>query len=160
MFSFSSSSSYHQNSLPSLSYPWLETRERNTTHPQSFFPRHLPLLLSNNLCRVVKMSSKPSGHYLESSRKRGSQQSQRAPQPSYRGAQPAQHSPQYYRRHATAIDHYLYEKGLKRKYIAKDGSCLFRAVSEQVCSYQPESLTFSCSFSTFRSGWYKLTIGL
>ncbi|XP_019856308.1 PREDICTED: bromodomain-containing protein 4-like [Amphimedon queenslandica] len=87
------------------------------------------------------MSSKPSGHYLESSRKRGSQQSQRAPQPSYRGTQPAQHSPPYYRRHTYAIDQYLYEKGLKRKYIAKDGSCLFRAVSEQVWLVQAHHWT-------------------
>lgn len=32
----------------------------------------------------------------------------------------------------SAIDRFLNERDLKRKAIAKDGSCLFRAVAEQV----------------------------
>lgn len=31
------------------------------------------------------------------------------------------------------LDKFLADKQLRRKFVAKDGSCLFRAVSEQVC---------------------------
>lgn len=36
------------------------------------------------------------------------------------------------RTYRAALDKFLADKHLKRKFIAKDGSCLFRAVSEQV----------------------------
>lgn len=36
------------------------------------------------------------------------------------------------RTYRAALDKFLADKQLKRKFIAKDGSCLFRAVSEQV----------------------------
>lgn len=32
------------------------------------------------------------------------------------------------------MDHWLDSKGFYRKHIARDGSCLFRAVAEQVCT--------------------------
>ena len=35
--------------------------------------------------------------------------------------------------HEAAMDSFLEKLGLYRKPIAKDGSCLFRAVAEQVC---------------------------
>lgn len=35
--------------------------------------------------------------------------------------------------HEAAMDGFLEKIGLFRKPIAKDGSCLFRAVAEQVC---------------------------
>ena len=33
------------------------------------------------------------------------------------------------------LDEYLHKRGLKRKPVAKDGCCLFRAVAEQVYTY-------------------------
>lgn len=35
----------------------------------------------------------------------------------------------------TSMDRYLRSQGLYRKKVAKDGSCLFRAVAEQVTGY-------------------------
>ena len=63
---------------------------------------------------------------------RGVQGAQRGVQGAYRGGQHVPYSPPYFRRALGVIDKFLFERGLKRKYIAKDGSCLFRAVSEQV----------------------------
>lgn len=37
------------------------------------------------------------------------------------------------RTYRVTLDKFLANKELRRKSIAKDGSCLFRAVSEQVC---------------------------
>ena len=36
------------------------------------------------------------------------------------------------RTYKVTLDKFLADRRLKRKFIAKDGSCLFRAVSEQV----------------------------
>ena len=38
-------------------------------------------------------------------------------------------------RSASILDEYLHKRGLKRKPVAKDGCCLFRAVAEQVHTY-------------------------
>ena len=38
-------------------------------------------------------------------------------------------------RPASILDEYLHKRGLKRKPVAKDGCCLFRAVAEQVYTY-------------------------
>lgn len=74
------------------------------------------------------------GHHLESGSGRQYHSSNRG---AFSKTGPARHHlfNYYGKRPHPAIDVYLRERSLKRKYIAKDGCCLFRAVAEQVLMY-------------------------
>lgn len=49
------------------------------------------------------------------------------------------------KKESNAIDAFLSDRGMERKPVAKDGSCLFRAVAEQVG--RDTHTVFSCNLS-------------